>query len=63
MFKRSTIAAIAAFLAAQSSDLAMQGDKSVTDTDRRIERGVSPARDAHALPHHNYDRYHNLHRG
>jgi hypothetical protein len=45
----------------------VQGDEGI-GADRRIERG-SPraggalqARDAHAPPHHYYDRYHNFHR-
>jgi hypothetical protein len=66
MFMRSTIAALAAFLAAQSFDLPIQDDEGA---DRRIERGspraggALPARDAHAPPRHYYDRYHNFHRG
>ncbi len=67
MFMRSTIAALAAFLAAQSFDLAVRGDEGAGG-DRRIERG-SPrasgalqARDAHAPPRRYYDRYHNFHR-
>jgi hypothetical protein len=65
MFMKSTIAAIAAFVTAQSFGPTMPGDESAIDTERRIERILtrSDAGEQPSRPHHYYDRYHRLRRG
>jgi hypothetical protein len=69
MFMKSTIAAIAAFVAAQSFGPAVSRDDSAVGTERRIERaqtragGASHAGEPPSRPHHYYDRYHRLRLG
>jgi hypothetical protein len=69
MFMKSTIAAIAAFVTAQSFGPAMPRDESAVGTERRIERaltrsdGTSHAGEPPSRPHHYYDRYHRLRQG